>query len=78
MRTQKSTVIIRCCNCIRNNIKATWFVLNSMIKKSVKKEFPMYFEKNDGSIIQNTEEIVNEFNAYFVNVMPYMSYCVEV
>ena len=53
-----------------NNIKATWGVLNDMIKKSGKKDFPTYFEKNDNSIIQNIEEIVNEFNEYFVNVGP--------
>ena len=31
----------------KNNIKATWGVLNDMIKKSGKKDFPTYFEKND-------------------------------
>lgn len=43
-------------------------MLNGMIKKSVNKKFPTYFKRTDGSIIQNTKEIVNEFNEYFVNV----------
>lgn len=55
----------------RNNIKATWCVLND-IKNCSKNDFPTYFVKNDNSIIENTEEIANEFNDFFffLNVGP--------
>lgn len=38
-----------------------------MIKES---QITTYFERNDGLIRQNTEEIINEFSEYFVNVGP--------
>lgn len=34
----------------------------------VKKVFPAYLAKNDNSVIQNIENIVNEFNDFFVKI----------
>ena len=53
-----------------NNIIATWSVLNDMIKKSSKRDFTAYLVKQDNSVIENIEEIADEFNQFFVNVGP--------
>ena len=54
----------------RNNIKATWKVINSLISKnSGKSEFPKSIKKSN-DIIYNKAEIANEFNDFFVNIGP--------
>ncbi len=41
-----------------------------MIKNHSENDFPTYFVNNDNSVTENTEEIANEFNNFFVNVGP--------
>lgn len=53
----------------KSNTQGTWNVLNSIIKKGVKKsDFPNYFTTNENVDISTPKEIVNEFNDYFINV----------
>lgn len=52
----------------KQNIQGTWKVLNSVIhKRKYKGEYPNNFIK-DNRIINNINEIVNEFNDYFVKI----------
>jgi hypothetical protein len=55
----------------RNNVKETWKILNSVIKRngsaSVSQE---KFLNNENKIISDKKDIVNEFNEFFVNVGP--------
>ena len=53
----------------RTNIKATWDVVNSVIKKRNNSNFPNVFSHN-GKSIQDTIAIANGFNNFFVNVGP--------
>ena len=54
----------------KGNTKATWKVLNNIIKKNTaKREYPCHFTK-DNVEIKNTSDIANEFNQFFVNVGP--------
>ncbi len=54
----------------RNNIRETWKVINSLIRKNTgKAEFPQSILKLDIHI-HNKEDIANEFNSFFVNVGP--------
>lgn len=62
--------MIRYCKDIKKNIKATWSVLNELIKNRYNRDFPPYIVKLDNSVLENKEGIVNEFNDFFVNVGP--------
>lgn len=54
----------------KNNIKATWKILNKVIgNKTETTELPNYFFKND-LVIENEAEMVNELNNFFVNIGP--------
>ena len=53
----------------RNNIKATWDVVNSVIKKRNNSNFPNVFSQN-GKSIKDSVAIANGFNNFFVNVGP--------
>ena len=51
-------------------MKATWGILNSVIKKhKVMSTLPNHFIK-DNNDIHDVKKIVNEFNAFFVNIGP--------
>ena len=53
----------------KNNIKGTWSLngyLNVMIKNHSKNYFPTYFVNNDNSVVENAEEIANEFHGFFL------------
>ncbi len=53
----------------KNNIQSTWKVLNSIIKKNTGKiDYPNYFVNDDKLSINKINDIVNEFNEYFVNI----------
>ncbi len=53
----------------KNNIQTTWKVLNSIIKKNTGKvDYPNYFVNDDKLSINKMNDIVNEFNEYFVNI----------
>ena len=54
----------------RNNIRETWKVINSLIRKNTgKADFPQSILKGDIHIYDK-ENIANEFNSFFVNVGP--------
>lgn len=54
----------------RNNMKATWGIINNVIKSDkIKSALPNYFVKNNYDIDDKTK-IANEFNDFFVNVGP--------
>lgn len=54
----------------KNNIKGTWNILNSIIRrKKTSTGFPNEFIDN-GKIIKNMDEVVAGFNGFFVNVGP--------
>lgn len=54
----------------KNNIKGTWYILNSLIKQeSTKIIYPDYFIDKNGEN-HNLNDIVNSFNHFFVNVGP--------
>jgi hypothetical protein len=49
----------------KNNIKGTWKVLNSIIKRNQRGvKFPDYFVKEDG-LMSGKTEIANSFNNFF-------------
>ncbi len=53
----------------KNNIQTTWKVLNSIIKNNTGKiDYPNYFVNDDKLSINKMNDIVNEFNEYFVNI----------
>ncbi len=53
----------------KNNIQSTWKVLNSIIKKNTGKiDYPNYLVNDDKLSINKMNDIVNEFNEYFVNI----------
>lgn len=55
----------------KNNIKNTWKVLNDIIKKRKNKNgYPNYFITKNNLTSNDTTEIVNEFNEFFVGVGP--------
>ena len=55
----------------RNDIKATWSVLNSVIKnQSVSRSMPNEFENANGHIIKGKANIAHGFNDFFTNVGP--------
>ena len=53
----------------KNNIRNTWKVINSVLnnKKSSQSVSSIIF---DGKLINNTEQIANYFNDYFINIGP--------
>ena len=53
----------------KSNTQGTWNILNSLIKKGLKKsEYPDHFNTENKPNISTLQEIVNEFNDYFINV----------
>uniref|UniRef100_A0A672Z783 Reverse transcriptase domain-containing protein n=3 Tax=Sphaeramia orbicularis TaxID=375764 RepID=A0A672Z783_9TELE len=70
IRTHKKAYYDKLLEIHKNDIKGTWKVLNDMIKKSNKKNFATYVVKNGDTVVENTEDIVNIFNDFFVNVGP--------
>uniref|UniRef100_A0A3Q2ZQH6 Reverse transcriptase domain-containing protein n=1 Tax=Kryptolebias marmoratus TaxID=37003 RepID=A0A3Q2ZQH6_KRYMA len=53
----------------KSDMKATWQIMNSVLKNKAKSGISQYFVKDDNEIYDQ-HEIVNEFNNYFVNVGP--------
>uniref|UniRef100_A0A671WE94 Reverse transcriptase domain-containing protein n=1 Tax=Sparus aurata TaxID=8175 RepID=A0A671WE94_SPAAU len=55
----------------KSNIKNTWSVLNKLIKKGNQNaDIPTEFLTNDRTLINQPNEIVNQFNQYFTNIGP--------
>lgn len=55
----------------KHNIKNTWSVLNKLIKRvNPTSAIPTQFFTKDKVIINNTKEIANHFNNYFINIGP--------
>lgn len=54
----------------KNNVKKTWDVLNVIIKKNGKDEYPSYLLASNGTEITDSASVAGEFNKYFVNVGP--------
>ena len=55
----------------KNNIKATWSILNTIMNKKVSiNTLPNDFEDTDGGKIKGKQNIANGFNDFFVNVGP--------
>ena len=54
----------------KSNIKATWNVLNSLIKTKSCVNIPEKFFYSENNKLAGVQNIVNEFNKYFVNVGP--------
>lgn len=54
----------------KNNVKKTWDVLNAIIKKNGKDEYPSYLLASNGTEITDSASVAGEFNKYFVNVGP--------
>ena len=54
----------------KNNIKSIWTILNNVIRDTPRHiTYPQYFSENDKKI-NKMEEVVNQFNNYFVNIGP--------
>ena len=53
---------------VKNNIKSTWKVIDSLINKNKNKNCNIETLDIEGRIIENKEEIVNVFNDFFVNI----------
>lgn len=55
----------------KNNLKGTWKILNQVMgNKNASTELPTYFTNENERVIENKNEVVNEFNSFFVNVGP--------
>lgn len=53
-----------------NNMKGIWNILNSIMRRGTRQSnYPQYFTDNEKNI-NNLEDVVNNFNKYFVNVGP--------
>ena len=54
----------------KNNIKGIWNIFREILgNKNVSLDLPKYFYKED-KIIKDMNEVVNEFNSFFVNIGP--------
>ena len=51
----------------KHNIRKVWQIINDLMCKKNKKNFPLYFMKNNVKVYKN-EDIVNEFNNFFSNI----------
>jgi len=51
----------------KQNVKYTWKLIRSVLNQPLKQKLPTVFEKN-GNIIEGYDNIVEEFNDYFVNI----------
>ena len=61
----------------KHNIKGTWKILNSIIRKGQKStSFPDSFE-NNGATLKNKMDIANGFNDFFVKVGPKLAEKIE-
>ena len=50
----------------KHNIKATWNVLNTVIKKQMSSsELPSEFEDSNGKTVKGKQHIANGFNDFF-------------
>ena len=55
----------------KHNLKGTWNILNQVIGNTkVSTDLPTYFTNDNKKVIENMNEVVNEFNSFFVNVGP--------
>lgn len=56
----------------KTDIKRTWNILNKLLGKSTSGQdsTPHHFINEDNKKIKNLNEVVNEFNSFFVNVGP--------
>ena len=59
------------------DIRKTWKCINEVLsRKKVKQEFPSQFKIN-GNLINDKQNIANEFNEYFTNIGPKLSQMIE-
>ena len=57
----------------QNDVKGTWKILNSIIKKSNNNSnYPTEFV-NNGIVLNNKKDIANGFNDFFVNIGPQLA-----
>lgn len=63
----------------KTDIKGTWNILNKLIGKSTSGQdsTPHHFVNEDNKKIENLNEVVNEFNSFFVNVGPKLAENIE-
>ncbi len=68
IRTSKKNYYCRMLNDNKNNIKAIWGLLNSIIRNSSKQiDYPEYFIDKD-NVTYNKNDVADNFNKFFVNV----------
>ena len=70
MRCQKKMYYEQLLQKYKKNIKATWSVLNKVIKNCNDRCFPTNIAIGDNTVIEDIESMVNKFNEYFVNIGP--------
>ena len=51
----------------KNNLVKVWQIINKLLGRNNKHDFPSFFMKNDNKIVKD-KEIANEFNNYFSNI----------
>lgn len=51
----------------KNNLIKVWDIINNLLGKKSKDNFPAFFKKNDNKIV-NDQDIANEFNDFFSNI----------
>ncbi len=66
MRWQEKDLSNQLLQKYKKNIKATWNVLNKVVKNHNDKDFPTYIVKNYSLVIENIEEIVDEFSDFLL------------
>ena len=63
----------------KTDIKRTWNILNKVMGKNTsgQSNTPSHFLNEDNKKIENINEVVNEFNSFFVNVGPKLAETIE-
>ena len=54
----------------KSDIKATWRIINSVVKNKDHPQLPVEFKNSSGYKISGEKNIAHEFNKYFVNIGP--------
>ena len=61
----------------KNNVKGTWKILNTIIRKGKRSSnYPDSF-KHNGATVKNKKDIANGFNDFFVKVGPNLAKCIK-
>lgn len=62
----------------KNNIRRTWNILNNVTgNNSVSTGLPTHFVNDNNKFIKNKNEVVNEFNSFFVNAQPNLAHTIK-